>query len=89
VCSTSVLSIKVAGQRPAGDALSRLYIFRGIAHAVPGGSALAPWAVVATAPGLDDALDASTITPARFTSTAIDEQMILKMALASFTVYII
>jgi hypothetical protein len=53
------------------------------------GSALTPWTVVTTASSLDKALDATAVAHARFAYTAIDKQMILEMALTSFTIYII
>ena len=53
------------------------------------GSALTPWTIVTTTSSLDKALDETAITQARFTRPAIDKQMILEMALASFAIYII
>jgi hypothetical protein len=72
-----------------GRYLAQAQPIRGMPHEVPVSSALAPWAIVATASGLNNTLNATAIALTWLTSTTIYEQMILKMTLAAFTIYII
>ena len=57
-----------------------------VAHTI---IALTPRAVVDAAPGLHNALDEVTVPAAWFLIPAIDQELILKVALTSFTIYIV
>jgi hypothetical protein len=50
---------------------------------------LAARAIIATAAGLDNTLDEATVTTARFPIAAIDQKLILKVALSSFAIHVI
>jgi len=50
---------------------------------------LAARAIIAAATGLDNALDEATVAAARFAVPAIDQELILEVALTSFAIYIV
>ena len=51
--------------------------------------ALATWAVIAAAPGLHKTLDEVTVPAAWFPVPAIDQELILKVALTSFAIHVV
>ena len=50
---------------------------------------LAPWAVIAAATGLHNTLDEVTVPTAWFPVPAIDQELILKVALTSFAIHVV
>lgn len=57
-----------------------------VAHTI---LALATRAVVAAAPGLHNTLDEVTVPAAWFPVPAVDQELILKVALTSFAIYVV
>ena len=50
---------------------------------------LATRAIIAAAPGLHNTLDEETVPAAWFPISAIDQELILKVALPSFAIYVV
>jgi hypothetical protein len=53
------------------------------------GLTLAARAIIAAATGLDNALDEATVAAARFAVPAINQELILEVALPSFAIYVV